>query len=79
MTDDKERNQMDRDTITKAIKAAVTKRNKGQRLLDEGTRELAEVTAAARQARAMPTTKMAEVAGLSREYLYQLQREHVDG
>jgi DNA-binding phage protein len=61
--------------VEKAARAAIRKRERGQQLIDEGNAELARVMAAVR-AGDTPVTRIAKVTGLSREYLYRIQREH---
>jgi hypothetical protein len=62
--------------IEKRVRAAIRKREKGMALIDEGNAELALWTAVGRATRALPMTRLAEVANLSREFVYKIQREH---
>jgi hypothetical protein len=62
--------------IEKAVRRAIRKREKGQELIDKGNEELALWTAVGRATRALPMTRLAEIANLSREFVYKIQREH---
>lgn len=61
--------------IEQRVREAVSKREAGERLIDEGNAQLAIWTAVARQTSgAISTTRLSEIAGLSREYIYKIQR-----
>lgn len=62
--------------IEKGIRNAVRKRERGQEMIDKGNEELALWTAVGRATRSHPMTRLAELAHLSREFVYKIQREH---
>lgn len=64
------------ESLRVAIRMAVEKRKLGERLIEEGTRELAVCSAAGRISGVITTTEMADLADLTRETLYTIQREH---
>lgn len=58
------------------IQSAIEKRERGQSLIEEGNAELAVYTAYGRRRRILTMKAMATVAGLGREFIYKLQRDH---
>lgn len=67
--------ELGQEALEDDIATALERRERGQDLIAEGNRLLAETVERAQTSKVMTITAIADKAGLSREYLYGLLRE----